>query len=55
MSWVCDITTGGVDEEAMKVVAYLIPKTYSPPLLGGDLALPSELDANSLAKTEITR
>lgn len=31
-SWECDITTGGVDEQATKIRAYLIIVGYSPPL-----------------------
>ena len=55
MTWICDITTGGVDPEATKVAAYLIPKSYDPPLASGEATLPSKLEANSLAKAEITR
>ena len=47
-SWVCDITTGGVDEEATEIRAYLIPANYDPPLRGGQSTLPDELDENAL-------
>jgi exo-beta-1,3-glucanase (GH17 family) len=37
-TWSCDITTGGFDETATDVAAFLIPATYAPPLAeGGDL------------------
>jgi hypothetical protein len=55
MTWICDITTGGVDPEATKVAAYLIPKSYDPPLASGEATLPPELETSSLAKAEITR
>ena len=49
-SWVCDITTGGIDETATQIVAYLISATYSPP------TQPSlDLEQNALAKTQISR
>lgn len=30
--WVCDVTTGGVDEEATHYAVYLVPKNYEPDL-----------------------
>src|SRR5262245_19181302 len=27
-TWTCDITTGGVDERATEIVAFLVPKTF---------------------------
>jgi len=42
-TWKCDITTGGVDEEARKVCAYLVPITYTPPSMSGEPNLPDEL------------
>lgn len=54
-SWVCDITTGGVDETATKISAYLLPNGYNPPLMGGEATLPQELDDNAVAKVETTR
>jgi hypothetical protein len=29
-TWECDITTGGVDEYALKIIAYLLPVGYNP-------------------------
>lgn len=54
-SWTCDITTGGIDETATKIAAFLIPNGYNPPLLSGSSSLPSELDQNSFAKVETSR
>lgn len=54
-SWVCDITTGGVDEEATEIVAYLVPNGYNPPLMSGQSTLPSELEENSVGKAEAIR
>ena len=54
-TWTCDITTGGIDETATQIVAYLIPKSYTPPQMSGWSSLPAELDANALARIEATR
>ncbi|HVP54571.1 MAG TPA: glycoside hydrolase family 16 protein [Candidatus Eisenbacteria bacterium] len=47
--WSASITTGGVDQTAIKIAAYLIPKTYTPPCSYASGGLPSEVDANSVA------
>lgn len=44
-AWRCDITTGGVDPTATEIAAYLVPSTYSPPILLGSSTLPVELDS----------
>lgn len=55
-TWVCDITTGGIDETATRIVAYLIPRNYQPPLATGDFEeLPQELEEKALAKAEARR
>ena len=53
--WECDITTGGVDESATKIAAYLLPKGYDPPLMGGEETLPQDLKAHAVAYVEVTR
>jgi len=54
-SWVCDITTGGIDETATKIAAFLLPNGYDPPLISGEASLPVELNQKSVAKTETAR
>lgn len=54
-SWTVDITTGGIDEKATQIVAYLVPKDYAPPKAGGNYKLPSELEEHSVAKAEVKR
>jgi hypothetical protein len=54
-SWVCDVTTGGIDQTAIEFAAYLVHADYNPPILGGQGSLPLELDQNSVAKVQITR
>ncbi len=54
-TWTCDITTGGSDQYATAIIAYLVPNGYSPPLMSGGSTLPAELEQNSVAKIEATR
>lgn len=54
-SWTCDITTGGSDQNATKIAAFLIPSTYAPPAMSGGQTFPPELAANALASVEVTR
>lgn len=49
-SWACNITTGSNDPCATSIAAFLIPASYSPPLLAGQPELPAELDQNALHK-----
>lgn len=53
-TWVCDITTGGIDDRATQINAYLIPKSYSPPVIVGG-SLPATLDTNCVAMATATR
>lgn len=54
-TWVCDITTGGVDQKATRIAAYLVPNAYIPPLMGGGQSLPPELAANAVASITVQR
>lgn len=54
-SWTADITTGGQDQLATDIVAYLVPASFAPPLVGGAGSLPAALDANAVAKAQVTR
>jgi hypothetical protein len=53
--WQCDITTGGVDEQATRIVAFLVPKGFQPPLLSGSATLPAVLAETALARAEVSR
>ncbi len=50
-TWTTDITTGGIDERATKIIAYLIPAGYNPPLSYNKL----ELEQNSVSWVEVSR
>lgn len=54
-SWICDITTGGVDETATQIVAYLVPASYQPPLAAGTEHIPEEINERAVAKAVIRR
>ena len=42
-SWNCDITTGGIDQCATEIIAFLVPNGYDPPLGSGQQCLALEL------------
>ncbi|MCX7113275.1 MAG: glycoside hydrolase family 16 protein [Proteobacteria bacterium] len=48
-----NITTGGSDQSATEIAAYLVPVGYNLPLMSGGSTLPSTLD--SLPKVSVTR
>jgi hypothetical protein len=54
-TWITGITTGGLDQNATKIVAFLVPNGYNPPLLGGSTTLPAELYLNSVVYTQVER
>ena len=54
-NWTCDITTGGSDQNATQIKAYLIPNSYTPLQMSGGQTLPSELDQNAVASIEAIR
>jgi hypothetical protein len=54
-TWVTDITTGGNDELATKIAAFLIPDTYNPPLMNGEANLPQALYNNAVTHVEAER
>lgn len=54
-TWSANVTTGGIDHLANMLIAFLIPATYEPPLMGGGASLPPELYANSLVFESVLR
>lgn len=53
-NWTTDITTGGIDEFATKIAAYLLPSGINPPIvLGGPL--PADLEQQAVASIQIDR
>lgn len=54
-TWVTDITTGGNDEQATKIAAFLIPVAYDPPVMNGETNLPQALYDQAVARVETER
>lgn len=54
-SFSVDYTTGGVDELAVEMVAFLLPDSAEVPVVLGDAQLPAVLDATAIARVSVTR
>lgn len=54
-SWSADITTGGDDQKADRIAAFLLPQGFVPPQLGGESVLPQALYTNSIASAAVAR
>ena len=52
-TWITDITTGGSDQNATEIAAFLVESTYVPPQMSGGATLPAELFTKP--NVEITR
>jgi exo-beta-1,3-glucanase (GH17 family) len=53
--WETNITTGGIDEQANRIQAFLIPANYDPPALGGARSFPQELLDTAVVTIEAVR
>jgi exo-beta-1,3-glucanase (GH17 family) len=53
--WSTSITTGGIDQTATQIAAFVLPSDYRPPALSGADHLPASLFEDSLARAEVTR
>jgi len=53
--WSTSIFTGGIDDQATRIAAYLVPKGYAAPTAAGLSSLPLELISESVARTEAYR
>ena len=47
-TWTCDITTGGNDQDSTRIIAFLVPQGYTPPLMSGQSTIPQELYDHAL-------
>ena len=54
-TWDCTITTGGSDEKATTIAAFVLESTCSPPLLGGQPELPRELLDCAVVSRRVSR
>lgn len=53
--WAADVVTGGTDETAQKIAAFLVPKKTDAYLLGGVPAIPGAVFASAVAHTGVWR
>lgn len=54
-TWLCDITTGGHDQDATRIRAYLIRQDYNPPLAPQEGLPPDPPTPEVLAMVEVSR
>ena len=54
-TWVCDITTGGIDEQADAIAAFVIPRGSDVPVALGATDLPAAVNAIAVASVQVTR
>jgi hypothetical protein len=54
-TWVCDITTGGIDEQADAIAAFVLPRGTEVPVALGAAALPPALDRIAIASARVSR
>ncbi|MEM7116261.1 MAG: hypothetical protein AAF614_27740 [Chloroflexota bacterium] len=54
-SWTADIVTHPNDVNATQLVAFLVPASYSPPLISGTIFLPPSIRDSSVAETYVAR
>jgi hypothetical protein len=54
-SFAVKITTGGHDERATEIAAFVIPADYYPPGLRGEAELPAELLQKAVARAQVSR
>lgn len=54
-AWAADVVTGGADQNATRLAAFLLPAGYAPPLLDGQAQLPQELLDHAVAQQIVER
>lgn len=54
-TWTADITTGGVDSNASRIAAFLVPASFSQPCVTNQFCLPAAFYQQSVANAMVTR
>lgn len=54
-TWTADITTGGVDTDATRIAAFVVPATYNQPCVTNVFCFPAALLQQSVANAMTTR
>ncbi|MGA1869872.1 MAG: hypothetical protein ACMUJM_15160 [bacterium] len=55
LTWSCDITTGGNDQDATHIEAFIVPNEWPPVTLGGETAIPQEVYDSALTFVSVAR
>jgi hypothetical protein len=53
--FITNIVTGGIDEQATRIAAYLVPDGVTPPRLAGAPTIPNDFTAEAVASAEAAR
>lgn len=54
-TWTADITTGGIDQNATRIAAYVVPVSFSQPCVTDEFCLPAGVDQQAIANRSTTR
>ena len=54
-TWTADITTGGIDQNATRIAAYVVPASFSQPCVTGVFCLPAGVEQQAVASAITTR
>ena len=54
-TWTADITTGGIDQNATRIAAYVVPASFSQPCVTGVFCLPAGVEQQAVAGAITTR
>ena len=54
-TWTADITTGGSDQDATQIAAYVVPANFSQPCVTNLFCIPDAVTSSAIANTLVTR
>jgi hypothetical protein len=54
-TWTADITTGGVDSNATRIAAYVVPASFSQPCVTNVFCIPAAVPQQAIASAVVTR
>ena len=54
-TWVTDITTGGIDQNATRIAAYLVSSNFNQPCVTNQFCIPSAVSQVAIANALVTR
>lgn len=54
-TWTADITTGGIDQNATRIAAYVVPASFSQPCVTNVFCIPAGVEQQAIASAITTR